>query len=231
MTPTCPVCGGTTFGTYNGRADAVCVACKSLERGRLQYLVMRHLGLPRPGSRILHVAPEPFLHRIFRACSGELYHPADFEPDHRNYARLEGGVYEIDLCRDLARMPTAVFDLIVHNHVLEHIPCAVDAVLREHLRILAPGGHIVFSVPIRGDRTEEDLDPGLSPEVRKARFAQGDHMRIFGRVDLPAMLREAFGRDTLFDTALWSDEDLRGHAIPPDMARGVTGSSTFVYAA
>lgn len=229
MSPRCPICDGTDFRPYGARPLAACAGCRSLERGRLQYLVLRALGLPQPGSRILHVAPEPHLHRLFSEASGDLYHPADFVPDNPAYARL-GRIYEIDLCRDLRRFPTASFDLIVHNHVLEHVPCAIEPLLREHQRVLAAGGSFVFSVPFRGAETMEDLSPDLSGEERTARFAQSDHMRIFGTRDFPQLLEWLFGSDLVFPVGeQWSDEELEGWAVPAHTTKTVTGNTTFVY--
>jgi SAM-dependent methyltransferase len=226
----CPVCDNTEFGPYSGRERAICTRCKSLERGRLQYMILRELGLPRPGSRILHVAPEAHLFHLFEAASADLYHPADFDPANPHYASLGRRIYEIDLCRDLFRFPSASFDLIVHNHVLEHIPCAVEPVLAEHIRVLAPGGYFVFSVPFRGPDTVEDLSRSLEPAERRARFAQEDHMRVFGTEEFPLLLREVFGTDLAYPAAsVWPEEQLRHWAVPPEYARRITGATTFVY--
>lgn len=225
----CPACGGTEFGPYNKHPQRVCVKCRSLERGRFQVLILKHLGLPRPGSRILHVAPEPHLFRIFSDASGEAYHPCDYEVGHQNYRRLNAKLYEIDLCRDIFRFPSNCFDLIVHNHVLEHVPCSVSDVLEEHKRILAPEGYLVFSVPFRGTHTDEDLSNQLTDEDRVRRFGQADHVRIFGTQDFPSLLVSIFGKDLLFDASHWSDEFLESGGVPAKLAKGVSGVSNFVW--
>jgi SAM-dependent methyltransferase len=230
MTMICPICNGTEFTIYNKRPVASCVNCRSLERGRLQFIIFQHLGLPKRQSRILHIAPERHLHKLFRECSGELYHPCDFEPDNKNYKKLGGRIYEIDLCRDIFRFPTNSFDLIVHNHVLEHIPCEVSTVLAEHKRVLAPGGSLVFSVPFRGSRTDEDLSPDLTVEERLRRFGQSDHVRIFGTSDFPKVVQKVFGQDLLFRAnETWSNEQLEAWASPPDLAAKLSGVSNFVW--
>jgi SAM-dependent methyltransferase len=230
MVVTCPVCGGTEFGDYNGRMKVACVGCRSLERGRLQFMIMKHLGLPRTGSRILHLAPEPHLFKVFTQCSGALYHPCDYEPDNRNYKRLGGHIYPIDLCQDIFRFPTSAFDLIVHNHVLEHIPCAVAPVLEEHKRILAPGGMLIFSVPFRGAKTDEDWSPEVTLEEKLRRFGQADHVRIFGTDDFLQLTQQVFGRNIVFDPgAYWTDEQLAGWAVPPELTKRISGVTNFVW--
>ncbi len=230
MTAICPVCNGKEFGDYNGRLKVSCIGCRSLERGRLQFVIMKHLGLPQRGSRILHVAPEPHLAKIFNECSGNLYHPCDYEPDNRNYKRLGLHIYPIDLCQDVFRFPTNAFDLIVHNHVLEHIPCAVEPVLREHMRILAPGGTFVFSVPFRGTKTDEDWSPKLTVDEKLRRFGQADHVRIFGTDDFPALTERVFGRSVLFDAGkVWNDAQLEEWNIPAELTKRISGVTNFVW--
>jgi SAM-dependent methyltransferase len=64
---------------------------------------------------------------------------------------------------DLTRLPhaSASFDLVVHSDTLEHV-VAPDAALRECLRVLAPGGACLFTVPVvagRLTRSREGLPP------------------------------------------------------------------------
>ena len=229
MAPHCPICRGTEFEAFNGRPRAVCATCRSLERGRLQYLIMHHLQLPRAGSRILHLAPEKHLLEIFERSSGELYHPCDYDINQAKYAEIKHDLFEIDLCHDIFRFPSSAFDLVIHNHVLEHIRCSVADTLKEQKRIVAPGGYLMFSVPFGTAHTVEDLSDDLTAEQRLARFGQADHMRLFGKDDFPTLLGDIFGRDIRFDTRLWPDDVLDGYAIPSRRARRVTGVSSFVW--
>jgi SAM-dependent methyltransferase len=54
------------------------------------------------------------------------------------------GVLNVDIQN--THFPESYFDLIIHSDVLEHVPDAILAE-KEQARILAPNGHIVFTVP------------------------------------------------------------------------------------
>ncbi|HEU0222925.1 MAG TPA: methyltransferase domain-containing protein, partial [Paracoccaceae bacterium] len=151
----CPVCG------YRGRFSPVrqkpnlwCPACDARPRHRLVKLWMdRELALA-PGTRMLHFAPEAAIGAILRPHLGEyvtadLNHPADLALDITAIA-----------------LPEARFDLIMANHVLEHVDDR--AALAELFRILAPGGRLIVTVPIVEGWDVTYEDPTItSPEARR----------------------------------------------------------------
>lgn len=190
----CPVCGGTAFADFRARKNVQCTSCRSLERGRLCWIALEHLGLlAKPAPEILHLAPEYGLFHRFAALFGDTYHPHDLEPERFTYAH--GRVKKVDLCHDIERWTPGTFDLVVHNHVLEHLACDYWAVLKNLDRLVKPGGIHLFSVPFAGDLTDEDMDPAMPAGERTARFGQDDHLRLFGKVDFPAALRRLWNRD------------------------------------
>lgn len=73
------------------------------------------------------------------------------------------------------------FDVILCNHVLEHIPNDKKA-MEELYRILKPGGWGVFQIPqdLNRDVTYED-DSITDPRERAAIFGQYDHVRVYGK--------------------------------------------------
>ena len=72
--------------------------------------------------------------------------------------------------------------------MLEHIPDD-RAAMREIARVLTPEGLALVQVPIRfGTRTDEDAD--TTPEERRERFGQRDHVRWYGD-DFEDRLHEA----------------------------------------
>lgn len=225
----CPICNGTEFEAFNGRANARCSKCRAVERNRLMWMTLERLGGFAPGKRVLHFAPELGLAKKFVSLSGDDYHAADLDVD--RYKSSFVTVRKIDLCTDLGAIPDASYDLILHSHVLEHLPCNVTDVLRALDRILAPGGLHVLSVPIRGEHTKEDLSPNLTDAERLARFGQEDHFRIFGAVDLPALLAEVWGEGPhlIEPIHLFERDALRRAAIPTVAWRGVSGHALFHY--
>lgn len=225
----CPICGSDTLEDFNGRRNVRCVGCRTVERHRLLWMLLERFSLFREDMRVLHVAPEIPLGRRFTALCGDLYHPCDL--DAAKYAKTGIPARPIDLCRDLAAIPDESYDLILHSHVLEHISCDVEGVMRQIERILAPGGRHVFSVPVRGTTTQEDLSAGLSPEERTRRFGQHDHMRIFGSASLREMLAAIWPDDPsplIEPHRLFTAEALTRAAIPQTAWSGITSNSFFL---
>jgi SAM-dependent methyltransferase len=226
----CPLCGSESFVAFNGRENARCAVCKSVERNRLVWMVLDAHGLFRPGQRVLHFAPEFFLARRFAELSGDLYHACDVDPE--RYGQRTVKVRRFDLCTDLEKLPSRSFDLILHCHVLEHLCCDVEQVLRELERILAPGGRHIMSVPIRGETTLEDLSDDLLPQHRTEMFGQDDHFRIFGTRDLGEMLKRVWGEDEdhlVEPLKLFTPEALTIAAIPPQAWTGWSSHSLLMH--
>jgi len=224
----CPVCKSDRFEAFNGRDNARCSGCKSMERSRLLWMVLERFGLFRPGLRVLHLAPEMALARRFSELCGERYHACDIDP--KRYASRFTTVRPLDLCHDLVKLPGRSFDLILHNHVLEHVRCEVEPVLEEFERVLAPGGHHFFSTPISGELTREDLSDNLTPQHRLLLFGQEDHYRVFGERSIGEMLRRVWKKDEALvvePLEFFSEEQLAEAGIPETAWRGVSSHSIF----
>jgi SAM-dependent methyltransferase len=226
--PACPICGGDAFSDFNGRRGVQCDRCGSLERGRYQWLVFHKRITLRPGAVIGHFAPERFFMDHFAERKDVVYRAFDKYPEHYRHDRVE--VRELDLCTDIQSLPSAAFDLLLHNHVLEHLPCAVEPVLLHMKRLLKPGGVMLFSVPIDGEFSSEGIDPPRTDEERSMRQRQGDHLRIFGKRDFPGTLARILGSDCLVrQQDLFTEDDLRAANIPLVRKGEPTGKSAFLY--
>lgn len=223
----CPVCAGTELADFRRRARSRCAGCGALERTRVIWMALGATGLLRDGVRIAHFAPELCLVERLAPRHGALYRPFDIDPG--RYANPHCRVEPMDLCTGLAGLPEDSFDLILHNHVLEHVPCRVETVLAGLDRILAPGGTHLFSVPFDGARTREDLNRALTGPERERLFLQHDHMRMFGREDFPALLRRLWGSErVMLDLAAYfTVDDLAAAAIRPKLLSQIRGSTMF----
>jgi SAM-dependent methyltransferase len=78
------------------------------------------------------------------------------------------------------KYPNNTFDMIICNHVLEHIVDEQKA-LSEIKRVLKPNGQAILQVPVHSDylQTYED-NSIISEEGRLKAFGQKDHVRIYG---------------------------------------------------
>ncbi|MFZ1813066.1 MAG: methyltransferase domain-containing protein [Rhizobiaceae bacterium] len=176
----CNICGGTEFETYRARPGERCCKCGSKARHRIALDVYERLlfARARPGFRLLHLAPERFLHPLLKARFGEGYITGDASPERYPHATP----VKLFLPRDFTAFPAGHFDAILHNHVLEHIPGHYKDHLNGLVEWLAPGGLMIFSVPgpYMNRQTEEGGENLSSNEERLARFLQEDHFKIFG---------------------------------------------------
>lgn len=226
--PVCPVCGSTEFEDFNGRRAARCVGCQSLERGRYQWLVLKACAGLKPGSVVGHFAPERFLMDHFASLPDVTYLAYDKYPEHYQHDRVV--VRQLDLCTDRQTIPSSQFDLIIHSHVLEHLPCAFEPVLADMKRMLKPGGRMLFSVPIDGELTSEGIDPPQNATERELRARQGDHLRVFGKQDFPAIVARILGAGCLVRQGdLFTEEELVRANIPVARKGEPTGKSVFLY--
>lgn len=180
----CPVCGAEVdffrpFGA-NKRPNAKCPSCGALERHRLIWLYLLHRTNFFDGSpkSVLHISPEKYLSSLVWDVPGVDYRSADLDsPTAMETLDLTAAQYE-----------DAAFDVILCNHVMEHIPDD-HAAMREMARMLKPGGWAIAQVPMRGETTDEDLSV-TDPQERLKRFGQEDHVRMYGR-DYEARLAAA----------------------------------------
>jgi SAM-dependent methyltransferase len=110
---------------------------------------------------------------------------------------------------DAEAMPfaDAAFDLIIANHLLEHVSTPSRA-LAEFERCLAPGGMLIAQTPYAPHLTHTfELDSQTTSEFRTLFYGQADHVRLFGR-DIARYFREAGLRgDLLAHEQLLGDMD------------------------
>ncbi len=175
----CTVCDYRgRFMTGPGRRERRCPNCGSRERDRIIGLHLRRTGLSVAGRRVLHLAPEASFYRQWRGMPG--YVAADLARTRTSERRVD--ITAIDF-------PDASFDLIICNHVLEHVADDRRGIAELH-RVLAPGGTAIVSVPIEPDRQATWTPPPEMPKADIERLCGYGHLRLYGR-DFEDLLRGA----------------------------------------
>lgn len=215
----CNVCGGREFIDMRRRPKVRCANCNSLERTRAMIMLLEKQGVPRRGDRILHLAPEPGVTRWLVERSGEDgYDARDLEPERFEHCRVE----RLDLCAEAAELPSDHYHLILHSHVMEHVPCNWTAVLFHLHRALHPDGVHAFCIPFLPGAYDERWG-GVSGRERVARFGQNDHVRRFGADDVQVTLGMVYPIQQEYDLeAVFEPEELERNNVPSYSRKGFT---------
>src|SRR5688572_6453658 len=182
---TCPVCEKSfrkflPYGRINPRPNALCPSCLSLERHRLIWLYLKEkTNFFRTKLEVLHIAPEACFIQRFEMQHGNGYVTADIESP---LAKVKMDIHQIPF-------PENTFDVVLCNHVLEHVNDDIRA-MREIRRVLKPNGFAILQVPFFNpvpDVTFEDATITNKQEREKI-FGQDDHVRKYGR-DYPQRIK------------------------------------------
>ena len=207
----CPVCGGRyRFEAFGDppRQAAICPGCGALERHRLLWLYLNQELLPRrtPSYRILHCAPEGCLQERLRRLPGVEYVSIDLSADN------------VSAHMDITDLwfRNEVFDLVICNHVLEHIPDDRKAMC-ELLRVCKVDGVALLNVPSDPELNQTYEDWSITtPEGRREAFGQHDHVRRYSPGDYVCRLSEAGWSVTQIASLDFGEQQVRSFVLPLD---------------
>lgn len=127
-----------------------------------------------------------------------------------------------DVKADICHLPfdNNSFDVILCNHVLEHIPDDSKA-MSEMLRVLKPGGWGVFQIPQDLKREITFEDNSITDKKERQRiFGQYDHVRVYGRDYFDKLRGIGFEVEEVDYTHILSENELdkyrlaKGEIIP-----------------
>lgn len=183
----CPCCGIKLKGFIEGmdykglpdfydvklfdgvRQDVVCPVCSSLPRHRILAMWCESNKDKLMSSKMLYFAPERGMTTWLKA-------------NKIKYTTADLFAWDVDLKLDIQAtgLPDESCDVIICNHVLEHVDDYMTA-LKEVRRILSPGGILLCSFPVSPDVEFIDEDREVvTDEGRLRRYGQSDHVRLFG---------------------------------------------------
>ncbi|WP_347924550.1 methyltransferase domain-containing protein [Pontimicrobium sp. SW4] len=199
------------YGYGNQRNNALSPSTLSLERHRLLWLYLKNeTDFFSAQKKVLHFAPEQCFLKRFRDLKNIDYTTTD----------LESPI--ADVKADICNLPFEdnSYDVILCNHVLEHIPNDTKA-MQELYRVLKPEGMGIFQIPqdLNRDTTFED-DSITNKEERAKIFGQYDHVRIYGRDYFDKLRSIGFKVEEVDYTVNISEEEIikyclaKGEIIP-----------------
>ena len=159
------------YGYEVQRQNVLSPSTLSLERHRLLWLYLTNeTNFFTSKKKVLHMAPEQCFLSRFKKLNHE-YITADIDSP------------IADVKADIVNLPFTdnSFDVVLCNHVLEHIQDDTKA-MKELFRVMKKGGMGVFQVPqdLNRDITFED-NSITDPKERAKIFGQYDHVRVYGR--------------------------------------------------
>lgn len=206
----CPVCKNeiriyVPFGV-NMRKNAQCPICKSLERHRALWLYFQANNVFKEQNiRVLHFAPELIFINYFSLKDNVDYWPVDINPDVKGIRKVE----------DITNISFAdcSFDVVICNHVLEHILEEKKA-LNEIYRILKKGGVAFLNVPIDDNREitfeKEEYD---TEELRLKYYGQHDHVRIYGQDYIKRLEQASFCVTQVEPNKNYTESQLKNYGL------------------
>ena len=183
------------YGYGNQRNNVLSPSTLSLERHRLLWLYLQNEtdffqselnsdspvtknkriklrdAETRSALKVLHFAPEQEFYKRFKKQTNIDYTTTDL------LSPLA------DVKADICNLPFEDngYDLILCNHVLEHIPDDTKA-MQELYRVLKPGGMGIFQIPQDLSRAKTFSDDTIIDQKERAKiFGQYDHVRVYGR--------------------------------------------------
>ena len=188
------------YGYGKQRPNALSPGTLSLERHRQMWLYLQNeTNFFTHKLKVLHIAPEQEFLRKFKKMKNLEYTSADlFSPI-------------VDVKADILDLPFEdnTYDVIICNHVLEHIVDDRKA-MSELYRVMKSGGWGIVQVPMKNslEKTYEDFTI-TDPKERQKHFGQYDHVRWYGMDYFDRLRSVGFEADVNFYSQKFSETEIK----------------------
>lgn len=192
------------YGYENQRENVLSPSTLSLERHRLLWLYLKNeTDFFSAEKKILHFAPEQAFYKRFRKLK------------HVKYITTDLNSPLADVKADICNLPFKdnEFDVILCNHVLEHIPDDTKA-MQELYRILKSGGYGIFQIPQDLSRETTFEDDSITDKKERTRiFGQYDHVRVYGRDYFDKLRSIGFRVEEVDYISKYSEEEIKKYCL------------------
>lgn len=188
------------YGYGKQRSNALSPGTLSLERHRQLWLYLQNeTEFFTTNLKVLHIAPEQEFLRRFKKMKNLDYTSADlFSPI-------------VEVKADILDLPfeNETFDVVICNHVLEHIADDRKA-MSELYRVMKTGGWGIIQVPMKNslEKTYEDFNI-TDPKERQKHFGQYDHVRWYGMDYFDRLKSVGFETEINFYSQKFSEADIK----------------------
>ena len=183
-----------------------CPHCRSYNRTRMTFFHLEKNGfLQRSGLNVLHIAPHSSIEGRLRGTFGEKYITCDLVRS------------DVDYKQDITAMTfeDKTFDLVIMNHVLEHID-EDEKALKELNRILVDGGRLHLMVQINRSSRQTRYHP-TEQAKSLTEFKPMDHIREYAWDILDKLEKCGFKPDVVDYYKLLSKEQLDYYGFKRDI--------------
>ena len=164
--------------------NVFCPSCMSKNRERLVLAVLQNKLLV-DGKRILHFSPEKHLFKYISTKASVT--TVDIMPGF--YQFIDKNILQEDATN--LGFASESFDMIIANHIMEHIPEDTKAMSEMH-RVLKTGGVAILQIPYSEKLDKTIEEPFINnPERQEELYGQRDHVRIYALKDYVARLKSS----------------------------------------
>lgn len=192
------------YGYENPRENVLSPSALSLERHRLLWLYLKNeTDFFTKNLKLLHFAPEQAFYKRFKKMQ------------HLEYVTTDLNSPLATIKADICNLPfdNNSFDVILCNHVLEHIPDDTKA-MQELYRILKPNGWAILQIPQDLSRKTTFEDNSITDKKERAKvFGQYDHVRIYGQDYFDKLRSIGFTVEEVDYTATLSPEEIEKYRL------------------
>ncbi|TCK67341.1 methyltransferase family protein [Winogradskyella wandonensis] len=200
------------YGYGEQRNNVLSPSTLSLERHRLLWLYLQNETnffkvdtetSSAQKKKVLHFAPEQCFLKRFRKLQ------------HLDYTTTDLLSPIADVKADICNLPFEdnSYDIILCNHVLEHIPDDTKA-MQELYRVIKPGGWGIFQIPQDLNRETTFEDDTITDKAERAKiFGQYDHVRVYGRDYFDKLRSIGFKVEEVDYTTKFSAEDIEKYCL------------------
>lgn len=192
------------YGYGTQRNNVLSPSTLSLERHRLLWLYLQNeTDFFKKPLKVLHFAPEQAFYKRFKKQTNLNYTTTDLESP------------LADVKADICHLPfeNDCYDVILCNHVLEHIPDDTKA-MQELYRVLKPGGMAVLQIPQDLNRAVTFEDNSITDKAERAKiFGQYDHVRVYGRDYFDKLRSIGFRVDEVDYTTHFTSEEIEKYCL------------------
>jgi len=152
--------------------NAICPNCLSTNRERLVIAAIETFYSFNKIS-ILHLSPEKYVYQFLAKHANVI--TADLNPGF--YQNVDNKIQQQDVTK--LQFDDEHFDMVIANHILEHIPND-DKAIKEIYRVLKKNGIAILQVPYSETIPTTLESPKIQdPSQQSALYGQKDHVRIY----------------------------------------------------